>query len=389
MLAMSRPDALMLGVSGRDAAANAARFTAARHVYEDQKRFDASVYARATRQRTMVDPDPVRPFGLDALLHARGDVQAVVDDPGFAHSVLDDMRRGYREEIISDEDGTRYESFGPTPAEEAEGAYQAALIHEELADRGVVASRAVARTPVHDALVGYQLRDMKHDPDFIQHRIETRERLNDLIRQHRGDELARVLQEERFVPQAGDWIHDRFEAPVPVPHSYKGQELRDAIEAADELTKELIDNAVVDVAQAVLAGELIADFPGSVDSRYSGVWKIGLGSREPDVEADQADIDGDIDATWHFSSDGFMHIIDSGLRLDAPPHQVAAWIVDQARQAGSPRQTDWDARIRASDPFRRAPGRSPNTPLRGQPEAPEPPGLSPSPGRRPAGPGIF
>ncbi|GAA1854497.1 hypothetical protein [Myceligenerans crystallogenes] len=410
MFAMSRPDALTLGIPGCDAAANRARLAAAARIHEEQVQYDAAVYAEAAAQRTTVDPDPIRPFGLDALLQARGDVQAVVDDPDFARSVLKDMGRGWREEIVSDEDGTRWGTIIPTPAEEAEAAYQAVLIHDELANRGIVASRPTAPNPIQDALVQHFETQTTRHPDHpaawwsidmyghitdpILHRIEVRELLNHLLSQHRGDQLAHALQTNGFVPtsEAVGTIRDRFDTPVPVPHSSPRQELRHAIEAADELVKELIDTTVANVARYILAAELVADPPGSVDSRYGSVWTISFGSRESDGAPDQADIDGELDSTWHFSSHELTRITDSGLRLDMPADQVAAWITDQARHAASPRQTHWDARIRAIDPFARGsgPGQKPSPQNRPKQESVgyEPPATA-SPDSRRHGTGIL
>ncbi|RPF21431.1 hypothetical protein [Myceligenerans xiligouense] len=336
-LGLSRADALMLGVHGRDAAANARRLAVAQAIREEYQRVSDAAYGRAAdRKDVMSEPYVPAPFGLVQLIRAEGDVRAVVGQPDFEDLVLDDMGHGYREELVNDEDGTRYEGFGPSRMDLAEASYQAALIHQELRSRGIVDGEPITRTPVENALIDHRVEATGADRD------ETRQFLDDLVSQHRGTDLADALQTYQFFPKGS----------LPVPHNglWIGRTLRDAPEAAIDLVKERIDNAARAVAEYIPCADLYAHMGDGNYATYGGTLKIGFGERKPDDGYDEADIDGERDATWTFSSHAHTQITTSTLTIDADPTDVATWITDQARQAASPAYVAWEARRRLETP---------------------------------------
>lgn len=75
-----------------------------------------------------------------------------------------------------------------------------------------------------------------------------------------------------------------------------------------------------------------------VDMAYPDVLSIELGRRGgPDDPPDTASIDlSQEPAVWMLDIEGGMQTIASELGPDADPRTVAAWIAEQARQAGSP-----------------------------------------------------
>ncbi|WP_454859713.1 hypothetical protein [Promicromonospora soli] len=119
--------------------ADATRLRTARRIEEEYDAYSERVYAQATGT---VDPDPQHPFCLYRLIKAGGNIQHVVDAPDFADEVLDHMGRGYREEIASDEDGTRWVSRGPEAADYRAAARESAHIRSQLEARGLIPPRA-------------------------------------------------------------------------------------------------------------------------------------------------------------------------------------------------------------------------------------------------------
>lgn len=134
-LFLDRPAALTLGVPGRDQDAWAQRLAVAAAIRAEHMEIEQRAYAVA---HWMDEPDIPAPFGTYALVTAGGDVQAVVDGPDFEYLVLSDMGRSYREEIVSDEDGTRWERFGPDDHDYAEARAEAAQIRAQLVAAGVI-----------------------------------------------------------------------------------------------------------------------------------------------------------------------------------------------------------------------------------------------------------
>jgi len=130
--------ALTLGIPGMSPGADASRLRTARRVEREYTAYSDRVYARATGT---VDPDPQHPFCLYRLIRAGGNIQRVVDAPDFAAEVLQHMGRGYREEIVSDEDGTRWESFSPTIDGYPAAARETAHIRTQLELHGLIAPR--------------------------------------------------------------------------------------------------------------------------------------------------------------------------------------------------------------------------------------------------------
>lgn len=337
-LGLSRADALMLGVPGRDAAANARRLAVAQAIREEHRQVSDAAYRRAAERKDfMNEPHVPEPFGLYQLIHAKGDVQAVLNEPGFEDLVLQDMGRGHREELVSDENGIRYEGFGPDRSDVAEASYQAALIHQELRAHRLVDGEPITRTPVENALVDHRVTTTGTDRD------ETRRFLEDLVGQHRGSDLADALRTYQFFPNG---------PLLPVPHNgrWTGRTLRDAQEAAIDLIRERIDNAARTVAEHIPCADLFAHMGDGAYATYGGTFKIAFGERGPGDGYDEADIDGELDATWVFSSHAHTRITTSTLTLDAHPADVAAWITDQARQAASPAYLAWETRRRLEMP---------------------------------------
>lgn len=138
-LSLDRVAALTLGVPGRDQDAWGQRLAVAEAIRAEHMEIEQRAYAVA---HWMNEPDIPAPFGTYALVTAGGDVQAVVDSPDFEYLVLDDMGRGHREEIVSDEDGTRWERFGPTEHDYAEARAEAAQIRAQLVAAGVIDAAA-------------------------------------------------------------------------------------------------------------------------------------------------------------------------------------------------------------------------------------------------------
>ena len=130
--------ALTLGIPGMGPGANASRLRTARRVEREYTAYSNRVYARATGT---VDPDPQHPFCLYRLIKAGGNIQRVIDARDFAAEVLQDMGRGYREEIVSDEDGTRWERFSPTIDGYRAAARETAHIRAQLELHGLIAPR--------------------------------------------------------------------------------------------------------------------------------------------------------------------------------------------------------------------------------------------------------
>ncbi|RPF21305.1 hypothetical protein [Myceligenerans xiligouense] len=336
-LALSRADALMLGVHARDRAANARRLAIAQAIRQEHQQASETAYGRAAEQKDIMnEPYVPAPFGLFQLIRAAGDIQAVLDLPDFENLVLDDMGRGYRQELVSDEDGTRYETIEPGRSDLAEASYQAALTHEELRAHGLVDGEPITRTPVENALIGHRIQATGTDPH------DARLFLEDLVNQYRGHDLARVLQTYQFFPTG----------TLHVPHNggQIGRTLRDASEAAIDLVKERIDTAARAVAERIPCADLYAHMGDGNYATYGATFKIVFGEREPDDGHDEADIDGELDATWTFASHAHTRITTSALTLDAHPAHVATWITDQARQAASPTYLAWQARRRLAAP---------------------------------------
>jgi len=81
-------------------------------------------------------------------------------------------------------------------------------------------------------------------------------------------------------------------------------------------------------------------FPVELDADMRGSFTlfIDLGTRgDQDDPADTAGIEPhDADATWWINFPEEERVEISNLTIDAAPHEVAAWIADEAAKAGSP-----------------------------------------------------
>jgi hypothetical protein len=130
--------ALTLGIPGMGPGADASRLRTARCVWQEYVAYSQRVY---DSQIWPYDPDPRPSFCLYPLIEAAGSIQRVVDAPDFADKVLDDMGRGYREEIVSDEAGIRWEGFGLTIDGYHAAAREAVHIRAQLQLRGLIAPR--------------------------------------------------------------------------------------------------------------------------------------------------------------------------------------------------------------------------------------------------------
>ncbi|MDR7381270.1 hypothetical protein [Promicromonospora iranensis] len=130
--------ALALGIPGMSPGANASRLRTARRVWREYQTYSQTVY---DSQIWTYDPDPQPSFCLYPLIEAGGSIQRVVDAPNFATKVLDHIGRGYREEIVSDEDGTRWERFGPGINDYRAAARETAHIRAQLQLRGLILPR--------------------------------------------------------------------------------------------------------------------------------------------------------------------------------------------------------------------------------------------------------
>ncbi|MFE7503832.1 hypothetical protein [Promicromonospora sp. NPDC057488] len=137
-LRAERWHALTLGIAGMSSGANASRLRTARRVWDGYEAYSQKVY---DSQIWTYDPDPQPSFCLYPLIQAAGSIQRVVDAPDFAAEVLQDLGRGYREEIVSDEDGTRWERFRPTINGYRAAARETAHIRAQLQLHGLIPPR--------------------------------------------------------------------------------------------------------------------------------------------------------------------------------------------------------------------------------------------------------
>lgn len=128
--------ALTLGIPGMSPGADASRLRTALLLEREFRAYSNGFYARATNS---LDPDPRLPFCLHRLITERGNIQRIVDAPDFAGEVLDHMDRGYREELVSDDDGSRWESFVPAVDDYRAAARETAHIRAQL--HGLIAPR--------------------------------------------------------------------------------------------------------------------------------------------------------------------------------------------------------------------------------------------------------
>jgi hypothetical protein len=130
--------ALTLGIPGMNSGANASRLRTARRVWREYQAYSRRVY---DSQIWTYDPDPQPSFCLYPLIEAGGNIQRVVDAPNFAAKVLQHMGRGHREEIVSDEDGTRWECLSPTIDGYRAAAQETAYIRAHLQLSGLIPRR--------------------------------------------------------------------------------------------------------------------------------------------------------------------------------------------------------------------------------------------------------
>lgn len=137
-LRAERWHALTLGIPGMSPGAGASRLRTARRVWQEYVAYSQRVY---DSQIWTYDPDPQPSFCLHRLIEAGGNIQRVVDAPDFSGEFLQDMGRGYREEIVSDEDGTRWERFSPTIDGYRAAARETAHIRAQLQLRGLIPPR--------------------------------------------------------------------------------------------------------------------------------------------------------------------------------------------------------------------------------------------------------
>ncbi|MFJ3408192.1 hypothetical protein [Promicromonospora sp. NPDC090134] len=141
-LRAERWQALTLGIPGMSRGADASRLRTARRVWHEYEAYSHKVY---DSQIWTYDPDPRPSFCLHPLILAHGNIQRVIDAPDFAADVLQDLGRGYREEIVSDEDGTRWERFSPTVDGYRAAARETAHIRAQLELHGLVTPRSRGR----------------------------------------------------------------------------------------------------------------------------------------------------------------------------------------------------------------------------------------------------
>ncbi|WP_434181455.1 hypothetical protein RI685_16180 (plasmid) [Clavibacter michiganensis] len=126
-------DALTFGVDGYDAAAHAARATAAQAALSRHSDELDHAYASVTGVR---DPWTAAPFGAELVAAAGGDLSAVLASTGFVPEVQREMGLASREVLVNDEDGARYVWFRPTAAD-VDVSYDAAhAIADELIQNG-------------------------------------------------------------------------------------------------------------------------------------------------------------------------------------------------------------------------------------------------------------
>ncbi|MFI9488569.1 hypothetical protein ACIG47_19435 [Promicromonospora sp. NPDC052451] len=131
-LRAERWHALTLGIPGMSPGANASRLRTARRVWAEYVTYSQKVY---DSQRWTYDPDPRPSFCLYPLIEAGG------NGPEFTGTALDDMGREHREEIVSDEDDTGWEGFGPDIDDYRAAARETAHIRAQLQIRGLVPPR--------------------------------------------------------------------------------------------------------------------------------------------------------------------------------------------------------------------------------------------------------
>ncbi|WP_423464181.1 hypothetical protein ACO229_06405 [Promicromonospora sp. MS192] len=137
-LRAERWHALTLGFPGMSPGADASRLRTARRVWAEYVTYSQKVY---DSQHWTYDPDPRPSFCLYPLIEAGGNIQRLVDRPEFAGQVLDDMDRGHREEIVSDQDGTRWEGLGPDIDDYPAAARETAHIRAQLQIRDLIPPR--------------------------------------------------------------------------------------------------------------------------------------------------------------------------------------------------------------------------------------------------------
>jgi hypothetical protein len=98
------------------------------------------------------------------------------------------------------------------------------------------------------------------------------------------------------------------------------------------------DPTATDAAVRAVAALLPFAVQLDADMGYTGALFIDLGRRGgPNDPPDTAGIDSEVQpSVWTFDIEGGRETIESALRLDADPADVAVWVTDQARRAQSP-----------------------------------------------------
>ncbi|QUC00413.1 hypothetical protein [Cellulosimicrobium cellulans] len=120
----TRPsDALLLGIQGSDAEANAQRAQRARElVAEAAQRADAAYAAARSSQEPNVEPAPI---GAHLAAAEGGDLARVVTSPEFLREYERHHDAAPQEVLVNDEDGQRYETRWPS-AQAVADAHEAA-----------------------------------------------------------------------------------------------------------------------------------------------------------------------------------------------------------------------------------------------------------------------
>ncbi|WP_460462974.1 single-stranded DNA-binding protein [Arthrobacter pigmenti] len=132
LVAANRIDALLLGVEGHDIQANARRAAVASEVVAEAGHREEAAYAKAHWTN---EPNIAKPFAAHLIAAANGDVDEVVNGPGFEHVVREHMGITYGHEYIDDEDGARYVPVVPDSDELEAAQAEVERIRTVVSDR--------------------------------------------------------------------------------------------------------------------------------------------------------------------------------------------------------------------------------------------------------------
>lgn len=161
-------DALLLGIQGSDADANAHRAQRAQALVAEAAERSDRAYLAAAAARTSQEPTvEAAPFGASLVAAEDGDLARVVTSPEFLREFERQHGAASREVLVDDEDGLRYEVEMPSNQAVAAAQVDADRVRAEVVARaGITPPQLEAARETHAARARELDRRLNEDPSW-------------------------------------------------------------------------------------------------------------------------------------------------------------------------------------------------------------------------------